>query len=88
MTDMMGLEIEKGVPLPSLKRTSKWRTFADRMQLGDSVLVSRASEIIGLSHAIRESGCKAVTFKVGDGSWRVWKLLRRKGGRPRKNGGK
>ena len=76
--------IEKNVPLPDDRggpgghRVGKWTRLAQKMSVGDSVLVKSYAEAMSLRNAIiRVKGkeCSAIVRKEQDGR-RVWLIKR------------
>lgn len=66
-------KIEGGVPLPKGRRWSRWKSLADLMKKGDSILFDQEREALRFYQAVSKSG-KTAKRKV-DGGWRVWKLF-------------
>ena len=52
-------KIEKGVPIPGGQ--SRWTMLANRMEVGDSVVVKNGSQVSGLLGAFSRKGFKGVS---------------------------
>ena len=63
------MKIEKNIPI-----TPKHAAVAREMQAGDSVLSQTMREEYSWRGALYRTGHKAVTRKLPDGTWRVWKV--------------
>ena len=63
------MKIEKNIPI-----TPKYSSVAREMQTGDSVLCQTMKEVASLRGAVYRTGHKAVTRKLPDGGWRLWKI--------------
>lgn len=67
--------IEKNVPVPRTMRSSKNLNLFRKMEVGDSVVLSKRNEVANLKALIRSRGFRAVERKLQDGTgWRVWML--------------
>jgi aerobic-type carbon monoxide dehydrogenase small subunit (CoxS/CutS family) len=75
MTDE--IKIEKNIPIPTTFRPStKYGTIIDKMEVGDSVAVEGKNVRSCLYAAMKTAGYKAVTRKVtnqGYGVYRIWR---------------
>lgn len=68
------LGIERGVPLPTCRRSTKWAVIANVMEIGDSRLVDGEYKAYNLKTAISRLGRKATVQKDPSGKgWRVWR---------------
>tara|TARA_R100001126_G_scaffold96053_1_gene68102 strand:+ start:261 stop:482 length:222 start_codon:yes stop_codon:yes gene_type:complete len=71
------MEIEKNVPLPMARgKHGQIRIVADKMNVGDSVVVQNASQAQALVQRLRrQSGGDpaATTRKLDDDTYRVWR---------------
>ena len=71
----MKYKIEKNIPISAHGKTGKWSSIENKMEVGDSVLVSNRKEAVGISTAVKRKGYTVVTRKVDNGV-RVWKVER------------
>lgn len=62
------MQIDKGIPIPA---RNKWKSTAEGMVEGDSVLCPSQYEAAKLAFAIRKTGSGARQKKM-DGGVRVW----------------
>lgn len=69
------IRIESGIPLPTKRprRRSAWFDLAQRMQIGDSVVIAERQRD-ALRHAMRGLGQTAKQTTLGDGTLRVWRI--------------
>jgi hypothetical protein len=67
------MKIEKNIPITTYPH-GKYASLAREMQAGDSVLCLTMKEVITIRAAIYRTGYKAVTRKLPDGGWRLWKI--------------
>ena len=63
------MKIEKNIPI-----TPKYSSVAREMETEDSVLCQTKREAHSLRGALYRTGHKAVTRKLPEGTWRVWKV--------------
>ena len=75
MTDLY--KIEKGVPVV-LPRFRRWKQLAEKMSVGDSVLVANDNEATGAVMALKQRGFKVVRRKQLDDTVRVHVLAQEK----------
>lgn len=67
--------IEKNVPVPRTMRSSKSLDLFRKMEVGDSVVLSKRKDVNNVKALIRSRGFRAVERKLQDGAgWRVWML--------------
>jgi hypothetical protein len=74
--DMSALQIRKGVPIPEAQRGPKggrYKDLLDRMQPGDSVVLS-SKAAHSMVAAAKKLGVKIANRKLGDGKNGIWKL--------------
>ena len=69
----MNYKIEKNIPITKEYRKGTWKELAEKMEIGDSVLVKDRTEANSLSIIIRRLDYRQVTRTEGN-KVRVWKL--------------
>ena len=69
----MNYKIEKNIPITKQYRKGTWKELAEKMEIGDSVLVKNRVEANTLGIMIRRLGYKQVT-RSDNNKIRVWKL--------------
>lgn len=69
----MRFKIEKGIPIPGKKETSKWKALLLKMKPGDSVLLKK-SLATTLFTSAKRYGVKVTTRKVTKMKVRVWRV--------------
>ena len=69
----MGYKIEKNIPISIHGKSGVWSRLATEMEIGDSILLEKRSQAMGLRTALNRFGYKATTRTV-KGGLRVWKL--------------
>ena len=69
----MNYKIEKNIPIIKQYRKGTWKELAEKMEIGDSVLVKDRTEANTLSIMIRRLGCRQVT-RSDNNKIRVWKM--------------
>lgn len=77
MESLLGVKIEKGIPMGKPEKRGKWSMILSSMAFGDSFVVSKqdAKRIEStLSHHKKKIGCKVSMREIGDGEVRVWKV--------------
>lgn len=68
------MKIDKNIPVPRRQvKKATWAALVDKMDVGDSVLVSSVAERASLTNAIKAQGYEATTRKEDD-KFRVWRL--------------
>lgn len=75
MSALENIQIEKNIPVPAkkrLKRKFTWVSLAEKMKVGDSVVVNEQGSR-NLYVALRTINHKAITRSVGGNEFRVWK---------------
>ena len=66
------IKIEKNIPIPRSSRGGgKWMRLAEKMEVGDSVLLKTVKHVQTFTHAAKKLGMKAVQRKCEEGI-RVW----------------
>lgn len=71
------LVIEKGVPLPEVKRNgvgSKWLALMNQMEVGDSVVVPNEKVANSLYNYFKKNLMKCAVREVEKGFFRVWRV--------------
>lgn len=74
--DVSALQIRKGVPMPEAQRGPKggrYKDLLDRMQPGDSVVLS-SKAAHSMVAAAKKLGVKVANRRLGDGKNGIWKL--------------
>jgi hypothetical protein len=69
---MNKIKIEKNIPIPDTYRGITRQTV-EAMESGDSIIVNSRSELSAWRSAVERAGYKAVSRKIENGSWRIWK---------------
>ena len=67
------MKIEKNVPIPPKYNHGIWTHLAEKMEVGDSILVDSASHRSSLTIALKGRGCK-LTTRSENGKFRIWRL--------------
>ena len=67
-------QIEKGVPIPTGRKTGQYADLARQMEPGDSVVVPTIKARNSLYSYLRSIGHKPTTRKLSDGTYRVWRV--------------
>lgn len=67
--------IERNIPVPpksySTKKWGKWQLLAEKMEVGDSIELSKQSEVKALYGALKKNNKRCIQRKI-DGKLRVW----------------
>ena len=66
-------KIEKNVPIPGYPSKGRWKELANKMEVGDSVVVHNRNEIMNLRNALVKLGYHAVCRGTDTDHPRVWK---------------
>jgi hypothetical protein len=71
----MNLNIEKDVPIPTMKRSGDWDYVSaiDTMEAGDSFVVPLDKRAAAIS-AFNRKKLKSITRNVGGGYCRIWRV--------------
>lgn len=73
------MKIEKNVPLPTARgKHGQIRIVADKMDVGDSVVVPNASQAQAIVQRLRRQAHghpAATTRKLDDNTYRVWRTM-------------
>ena len=69
----MNYKIEKNIPITKEYRKGTWKKLAEKMEIGDSVLVKDRTEANTLGIMIRRLGYRQIT-RSDNNKIRVWKM--------------
>ncbi len=68
------INIEKNVPIPV--RSGRWKDILRKMELNDSVLLTKVAEVTALYRAANHLGFVVCSQKEDKAGWRVWLISR------------
>lgn len=68
------LQIEHNIPVPKHEGFARWSALVERMNPGDSVVVSTESARKAIGRALTKAGNRTTSMKLNGQGFRVWCL--------------
>lgn len=68
------IQIEHNIPVPKRETCARWAALVERMNPGDSVVVSSESARKAIARALTKAGNRTTSIKLNGQGFRVWSL--------------